>query len=180
MVSARPPPTPAKGRIPYPSAATYTPGDANTSPAYLGASEPIRKTTSRDSDRERRTQGLKTWWKGFREHEKEEEEEAQAAGPGVFGVPLAQSIEYASVQVSTSGPDGSLYVWGVIPVVVAKCGLYLKENATSVEGTFRISGSAKRMRELQTIFDTPPKYGKKIDWQTLPYTTHDVATIFRR
>ena len=44
-----------------------------------------------------------------------------------------------------------------VPVVVAKCGLYLKEHATEVEGTFRISGSAKRMRELQAIFDTGPK-----------------------
>lgn len=48
--------------------------------------------------------------------------------------------------------DGS-----VIPVVVAKCGLHLKETATEVEGAFRISGSAKRMRELQTIFETGPK-----------------------
>jgi len=48
----------------------------------------------------------------------------------------------------------------VIPVVVAKCGLYLKENATEVEGTFRISGSAKRMKELQAIFDTGPKVRK--------------------
>lgn len=45
----------------------------------------------------------------------------------------------------------------VIPVVVAKCGLYLKENATEVEGTFRISGSSKRMRDLQAIFDNGPK-----------------------
>ena len=45
----------------------------------------------------------------------------------------------------------------VIPVVVAKCGLYLKEHATEVEGTFRISGSAKRMRDLQAVFDTGPK-----------------------
>jgi hypothetical protein len=47
----------------------------------------------------------------------------------------------------------------VIPVVVAKCGLYLKEHGTEVEGAFRISGSAKRMRELQTLFDTGPKVG---------------------
>ena len=45
----------------------------------------------------------------------------------------------------------------VIPVVVAKCGLYLKEHGTEVEGAFRISGSTKRMRELQTLFDTGPK-----------------------
>lgn len=42
-------------------------------------------------------------------------------------------------------------------MVVAKCGLYLKEHATEIEGTFRISGSTKRMRELQTLFDTGPK-----------------------
>jgi hypothetical protein len=45
----------------------------------------------------------------------------------------------------------------VIPVVVARCGLYLKETATEVEGAFRISGSAKRMRDLQEVFDTPPR-----------------------
>lgn len=45
----------------------------------------------------------------------------------------------------------------VIPVVVAKCGLYLKENATTIEGTFRVSGSEKRMRDLQLIFDAGPK-----------------------
>ena len=28
---------------------------------------------------------------------------------------------------------------------------------TEVEGTFRVSGSSKRMSELQTIFETPPK-----------------------
>ena len=54
-------------------------------------------------------------------------------------------------------------------------GLYLKENgachsisalevyshcpfsATEVEGTFRVSGSNKRMRDLQALFETPPK-----------------------
>ena len=42
-------------------------------------------------------------------------------------------------------------------MVVARCGLYLKETATEVEGAFRISGSAKRMRDLQEVFDTGPR-----------------------
>jgi hypothetical protein len=46
-----------------------------------------------------------------------------------------------------------------IPVVVAKCGLYLKQNSTEVEGTFRVSGSAKRTRELQAVFDEAPGVG---------------------
>lgn len=90
-------------------------------------------------------------------------------------------------------------------------GRYLKEKATEVEGTFRVSGSSKRMKDIQALFDSPPKvrlrrprrararararaqrvltpglalclsqYGKYIDWDAVPHTTHDVATIFRR
>ncbi|KAK8854736.1 hypothetical protein IAR55_003475 [Kwoniella newhampshirensis] len=75
MVSTRPSPTPARGRIAYPSAATYTPGDADNSPTYIGAAGPIHKTSSRDSDGER-AQGLKTWWKGFRERERNEQNQS--------------------------------------------------------------------------------------------------------
>ena len=38
----------------------------------------------------------------------------------VFGKPLKESLKYASVQISTANADGVLYVWGYIPVVVAK------------------------------------------------------------
>lgn len=38
----------------------------------------------------------------------------------VFGKPLQESLRYASVQISTSDSNGRLYVWGYIPVVVAK------------------------------------------------------------
>ncbi|RXW25634.1 hypothetical protein EST38_g205 [Candolleomyces aberdarensis] len=38
----------------------------------------------------------------------------------VFGKPLKESLKYASVQISTANSDGELYVWGYIPVVVAK------------------------------------------------------------
>jgi hypothetical protein len=74
-------------------------------------------------------------------------------------------------------------------------------TATEIEGTFRVNGSNKRMRELQAIFETPPRvrvihhtplpppslhrvtaaqYGKSLDWKTENYTTHDVASVFRR
>lgn len=70
--------------------------------------------------------------------------------------------------------------------------------ATEVEGTFRVNGSTKRMRELQAAFQSPPdvglpvigtafwadahvsQYGKKLDWKKENYTTHDVASVFRR
>ena len=51
-------------------------------------------------------------------------------------------------------------------------------TATDVEGIFRLSGSAKRIKELQTIFDSPDRYGKGLDWTG--YTVHDAANILRR
>ncbi|MCJ1462147.1 hypothetical protein MMC07_000747 [Pseudocyphellaria aurata] len=50
--------------------------------------------------------------------------------------------------------------------------------ATNVEGIFRLSGSAKRIKELQAIFDSPDRYGKGLDWDG--YTVHDAANILRR
>jgi len=82
----------------------------------------------------------------------------KAAPQGVvFGRPLKESLKYASVSISTADAKGQFFVWGQIPVVVAKCGLFLKENATEVPGTFRINGSARRMRMLQEVFETPPR-----------------------
>jgi hypothetical protein len=50
--------------------------------------------------------------------------------------------------------------------------------ATDVEGIFRLAGSEKRIKELKTAFDTPPRYGKGLDWTG--YTVHDAANILRR
>ena len=50
--------------------------------------------------------------------------------------------------------------------------------ATDVEGIFRLSGSAKRIKDLQAVFDTPDRYGKGLDWTG--YTVHDAANILRR
>ena len=50
--------------------------------------------------------------------------------------------------------------------------------ATDVEGIFRLAGSAKRIKELQTAFNSPERYGKGLDWTG--YTVHDAANILRR
>ncbi|KAF9467979.1 Rho GTPase activation protein [Collybia nuda] len=126
---------------------------------------------------------LKAWWNHFtftqRAKRENEARKSGTASYSVFGTPLRESLKCASVQISTAG-NGGLYVYGYIPVVVAKCGLYLKENATEVPGTFRVNGSNKRMRELQAAFETPPRYGKSLDWKNETYITHDVASVFRR
>ena len=52
-----------------------------------------------------------------------------AAGPnGIFGVPLRQSITYANVAISLVDANGKSYIYGYVPIVVAKCGVYLKEK----------------------------------------------------
>ncbi|KAJ8519046.1 hypothetical protein ONZ45_g3948 [Pleurotus djamor] len=129
---------------------------------------------------------LKAWWHSFTFSQRAKKDaEAAAISKGepvhtIFGRPLKESLKNASVQISTANANGELYVWGCIPVVVAKCGLFLKENATEVEGVFRVNGSAKRMRELQAAFEMPPRYGKNLDWKKEIYTPHDVASVFRR
>ena len=86
--------------------------------------------------------GLKTWWNHFiftqRAKKEAEEKKGQCTildlaerslfltlqdGIGqnvVFGKPLKESLKYANVQISTANSNGDLYVWGYIPVVVAK------------------------------------------------------------
>ena len=47
---------------------------------------------------------------------------------GIFGVPLRQSITYANLAISLVDEDGKSYIYGYVPIVVAKCGVFLKEK----------------------------------------------------
>lgn len=120
---------------------------------------------------------LASWWKTFKKNTRREEDKVNAP-VGIFGIPLEVSIKYANVAISLTNEEGESYVYGYVPIVVAKCGVFLKEKATDVEGIFRLSGSAKRIKELQVVFDSPDRYGKGLDWTG--YTVHDAANILRR
>ncbi|KAH9877989.1 hypothetical protein J1614_003206 [Plenodomus biglobosus] len=121
---------------------------------------------------------LTSWWRQFSKRPAKKEDEKEHASQGIFGVALIQSIPYANVAISLFNEHGESYIYGYVPIVVAKCGVYLKEKATDVEGIFRLAGSEKRIKELKTAFDTPPRYGKGLDWTG--YTVHDAANILRR
>ncbi|ESA43297.1 rho GTPase activator [Neurospora crassa OR74A] len=122
---------------------------------------------------------LKSWWKGFKLPSKHQEAHVVAEPPkGIFGVPLRDSIKYANVAISLVDENGKSYIYGYVPIVVAKCGVFLKEKATDVEGIFRLSGSEKRIKELKHIFDSPDRYGKGLVWDG--YTVHDAANVLRR
>lgn len=99
---------------------------------------------------------LTSWWKTFsKKNPKKEEEEAKGmlkAIPGkgrlrkmyadtdraaetqqIFGVPLQVSIRYANVAISLFDENGRSFIYGYVPIVVAKCGVFLKEK-----GQYRI------------------------------------------
>jgi hypothetical protein len=65
------------------------------------------------------------------------EQEAQ----GIFGVPLQQSVRYANVAISLSDAQGQSYIYGYVPIVVAKCGVFLKEK-----GMFRSESKHDTLR----------------------------------
>lgn len=99
-----------------------------------------------------------------------------------FGVPLQQAVKQAASKISIlaadSAPLEDVLHYGRIPIVVAKCGVYLKRSGLNVEGIFRVAGSSKRIKELQIIFNTPPLFGKNLDWDG--FTVHDAASVLRR
>lgn len=48
---------------------------------------------------------------------------------GVFGIPLEMSIKYAKTTVGYVDDDGIKHTKaGAIPIIVAKCGSYIKKN----------------------------------------------------
>jgi hypothetical protein len=55
----------------------------------------------------------------------------RTAPQGIFGVPLQSSIRYANVAISLFNEQGQSYIYGYVPIVVAKCGVYLKEKGMS-------------------------------------------------
>lgn len=50
------------------------------------------------------------------------------APAGIFGVPLHESIIYANVAISLMNEAKESFIYGYVPIVVAKCGVFLKEK----------------------------------------------------
>ena len=64
-------------------------------------------------------------------------EDCTVAPQGIFGVPLQVSIRYANVAISLFNEEGQSYIYGYVPIVVAKCGVYLKEKG-ELASSFRL------------------------------------------
>ncbi|KAI9669971.1 MAG: hypothetical protein M1831_007007 [Alyxoria varia] len=124
---------------------------------------------------------LASWWRNFKKNTRKEEEKVAPPplkSQGIFGVPLQTSIIYANVAISLFDAEGRSFIYGYVPIVVAKCGVFLKDKATDVEGIFRLAGSERRIKDLQAVFNSPERYGKGLDWTG--YNVHDAANVLRR
>ncbi|ORX57042.1 Rho GTPase activation protein [Hesseltinella vesiculosa] len=125
---------------------------------------------------------IRSWWKKVSAaHPKAhlfKEMKVPVVEHGVFGIPLEKSITYASSNISYIDDHTGEQRFGLIPTIIAKCGSFLKEEGLAVEGIFRLPGNSKRIRLLQSVFDTPDTYGSQLDW--FGYSVHDAASIMRR
>lgn len=73
--------------------------------------------------------GLRSWWSSFartpitRDMPSPDE-------LSMFGAPLHKALKHSNVAISLINQDGEQYVWGYVPAIVAKIGLFLKQNGT--------------------------------------------------
>ena len=104
------------------------------------------------------TTALKAWWMGFKRKGKKDSAPGllscavattleslltQVVAPiveapsHIFGVDLQTSIKYANVAISLTNEHGESFIYGYVPIVVAKCGVFLKEKGEIIsDGCF--------------------------------------------
>lgn len=152
------------------------------------------------------TKTLSNWWRNFKSDDQSEDPNISPSRPKlnrasasafdvnpttkrfertpeadeslIFGVPLSSSLDVTSVKIRLTDKDGESFIYGQIPVVIAKCAVYLKQNGRDVEGIFRIPGSIRRIKVLQELFNTPPDFGRSLHWDG--FTQHDAANLLKR
>ena len=180
-------------------------GDLYTFGDFTGTEIGSRDVSQINSDKKQSSEkapspsrkALKSWW-ARRKTPSQANAGSLDVTKAVFGVPLHESVAYANTPICLTDAEGKSYVYGYLPIVVAKIGVYIKKNGirTSIfsrillmiytgrtcEDIFARSGSAVRVHELETIFDSPPRYGKGkgIDWTKDRYSVYDAAGCLLR
>lgn len=66
----------------------------------------------------------------------------EAYDVGVFGVALVDSIKFANVAISLTNEAGEKYIYGYVPIVVAKVGVFLKEKGKPPSLSFSFPNSS--------------------------------------
>ncbi|KAB2575773.1 Rho-GTPase-activating protein 5 [Lasiodiplodia theobromae] len=94
---------------------------------------------------------------------------------GIFGASLEDTLKHAGVAVGIFDESDEAYVFGSVPLVVAQCGVFLKEKARDVKEIFTMNSDEMVNSDLCLEFNASPQYGKDIDWSK--YTAQDAANM---
>lgn len=98
-----------------------------------------QKSPAKPTKRTKPRRSLRGWLKNLSgeenaKHEEPKEQKEQKEKPhGIFGVPLHTSILHANVAISLFDEHGNSFISGYVPIVIAKCGVYIKEKGQFCE-----------------------------------------------
>ncbi|EMC98508.1 hypothetical protein BAUCODRAFT_58175, partial [Baudoinia panamericana UAMH 10762] len=62
-----------------------------------------------------------------------------------------------------------------LPIIITKCGSFLKQKGQEEVGLFETASCPERLQGLRSKFESPPKYGKNVDWKA--YCIKDAANL---
>lgn len=107
---------------------SFEPPRTETAISQAGlAQSPFQSPGSTSSKR-----SIKNWWKQFQRTSGVELHLEPTNTDRVFGVALHESILYASVSISLTSLEGKSFIYGYIPSIIAKCGVFLKEEGKHI------------------------------------------------
>lgn len=75
---------------------------------------------------------LTTWWRSFKKQPQKSQGDVEDNNATVFGKPLTESIRYANVAISLQNEAGEMFIYGYIPITVAKVCVFLKEKGKDI------------------------------------------------
>lgn len=160
-------------------------------------------TISKHTNKTSRRQWLMGLVRGDRSQQQRVQTDHEAEQPSrVFGIPIHQSMVYASATISLIDETDKGDIYGWVPAIVATIAIFIKEQdahpptqashkvyfreffplmhriGTDVEDIFALNGNPARVMQLQTAFETPPLYGMDLKWDG--YTIHNTAALLQR
>lgn len=72
--------------------------------------------------------GQRSWWNTLGIQRQSQRDSVRSRDQSIFGARLQDTLKYSSVAISLADKNGDPYIWGYVPVIVAKIGLFLKHN----------------------------------------------------
>lgn len=72
--------------------------------------------------------GQRSWWNTLGIQRQSQRDSVRSRDQSIFGARLQDTLKYSSVAISLADKNGDPYIWGYVPVIVAKIGLFLKHH----------------------------------------------------